>query len=266
MNEFLNNSRILIKNLDKLSAIISEIEATIKLKQNSVLSDEQEEAVERKINKLDCEFDNLTEIIGREIKKNQADLEKEKKKYSKEELDIRKNHILKHSNGLKEKVGEYRSLKVNYKNKENEMFKKAFEVANPNAKDEDFEKYKENLDTEAQPFDFGSKVVFQSLKQAKIRKERLNSVVKTINKMVQLIEEIDELVQKNAEVVDEIVINMTDAEENVRETNTQLEQALAYQKKTNSLIKGFVGFLALGIIVVLIFFGIKDGWIFFWKK
>lgn len=250
MNEFLGNSQIVLNNIKRLREIVSEMEEHILLKQNSVLSDEKEEVLENKISKLDFDFNSISEIIGKEIKKNQQETDGLEGKISDKELEIRRNHIYKHTKDLKEVIGEYRNLKCSYKNKEVEMLKRAFEVVHPNAKDEDFEEFKTKLGDDSTPFAIGASD--QSLKHAKVRKERLDRVIEVINKLVMLIEEIDELVKNNSKVVDNIVIHMTDAEINTNEANNQLEAALKYQRRANKIKRIIYGILIFIFILFII--------------
>lgn len=252
MNEFLSNSQVVLKNIKKLEDIIKEMEDTILIKQTTVLNDEKDELLEKKITKLDFDFNVISETISKEIKRNQKETEKLKNKIDARELEVRQNHIFKHTKELKEAISEYRNLKCTYKNKEMEMMRKTFEVTHPGGDEEAFEKYKETLDSGgANAFTTGSETSMASLKHAQMRKERLDKVVEVINRLVTLIEEIDELVHKNSKVIDEIVVNIADAEVNATEANKQLESALYYQRRSNKIKR-----ILYGIMIVFLCIGL----------
>lgn len=256
MKEFLNNSTLVFKNIQKLKEMTEKMEKYILLKQNSVMDDAKEEALESQIDRLDSDFDIMSESIKEEIKRCQEETNKlAKNGMSKGEIDLRNTHIFKHSKELTEAITQYRNVKCEYKNKEKEMLKKAYQIVNPKVSDSELEKLAEDKDFDSgmgTAFSLGSKSAQQIMIQAKNRKKKLEKIVDVINKLVQLIEEIDALVKNNTKVVDDIVVNMTEAEVNTAEANKQLESALIYQRRVNFIKKVFfaISLCCAGLVLI----------------
>lgn len=258
MKEFLNNSTLVFKNIHKLKEMTGKMEKYILLKQNSVMDDAKEEALENQIDRLDSDFDTVSESIKEEIKRSQEETNKlAKNGMDQREIGMRNTHIFKHSRDLTEAITQYRNIKCEYKNKEKEMLKKAYQIVNPKVSDSDLEKLSEDKDFDSSmgtAFSLGSKSAQQIMIQAKNRKQKLEKIVEVINKLVSLIEEIDALVKSNTKVVDDIVVHMTEAEVNTAEANKQLESALLYQRRVNFFKKVF-------LVIVLVFIGLVLLWI-----
>lgn len=263
MKGFLNNSSLVFKNILKLKEMTKKMEEYTLLKQNSVMDDAKEEALEDQIDRLDSDFDTMSESIKEEIKRSQAETNKlAKNGMGHEEIDLRNTHTFKHSKELTKVIAQYRNVKCEYKNKEKERLKKAYQIVNPKVSDSELEKLTEDKDFDSSmstAFSLGSRSAQQIMMQAKNRRKKLEKIVDVINKLVSLIEEIDTLVKSNTKVVDDIVVHMTEAEVNTAEANKQLESALLYQRRVNFFKKVLLGIVLVFVALVLLWLVFRFG-------
>lgn len=271
MIEFLDNSRLILANIKELRKIIKEMKECIRMKQTSVLTEEKELALDNKIDTLDTNFDKICHVIKDAIKSTQEETNRLQKdgELSKEEIEMRNVHTYKYYKELSDAVYSYRNLKSEYKTKEKDLLKQAFQIVNPKASDAELDKIVECSDSEAslsKAFSLGTNSGQQMLKQAKYRRKKIDSIVENINKLVALIEEIDEVVHKNTKVVDEIVVNVTAAEMNTKQANKELESALAYQRKLNIIKRIVLGIVVLLVIVFIVFFVSKSNTTYVYNK
>ncbi|ELA42491.1 uncharacterized protein VICG_00590 [Vittaforma corneae ATCC 50505] len=263
MIEFLDNSKLILGNIKELRKIIKEMKECIRMKQTSVLTEEKELALDKKIDTLDITFDKICHAVKDAIKSTQEETNKLEKngELTKEEIEIRKVHTYKYYKELSDAVYSYRNLKSEYKTKEKDLLKQAFQIVNPNVSEAELDKIVECSDSEASlntAFSLGTHSGQQMLKQAKYRRKKIDNIVENINKLVALIDEIDEMVHKNTKVVDEIVVNVTAAEMNTKQANKELESALAYQRKLNIIKRIAVGVVILIVIVLILFMASKS--------
>jgi len=257
MNEFLNNSTIIFKNIGRLKEIIEEMEKYTLLKQNSVLDESKEAALENKIEKSDFNFNSISETIKDEIKRNQDEVDRLKKNgISKREMEIRRSHLFKQSKDLAEAIASYRNLKCEYKNKERELLQRAYQIVNPSGDKFEYREVEKDTSSKA-VFAVGSKSSQEIIRHANNRKLKIDKIVETITKLAGMIDEIDEIVHKNSKVVDDILGNITDAEMNSAEANRELESALAYQRKVNYIKRLLLKFLIFFIFILIIWLYIQ---------
>lgn len=264
MKEFLESSTHILKRVRELRKITKEIEEAIRMKQTSVLAEDKELALDRRMDYLDTSFDETCHEIKDAIKSTREETDRltTSGDLSKEELEVRNMHIYKYYKELSDAIFAYRNLKSEYKNREKELLKQAFQIVNPKASDADIEKTIENPDSEmsaGSAFSLGTNSGQQILKQAKYRRKKIDKIVETIGRLIALIDEIDELVHKNTKVVDEVVVNVTKAEMNTRQANKELESALIYQRRLNFVKRLVFALVIVAIFVVLLVLVIKNG-------
>lgn len=257
MKEFLDSSSIVFAKIDELKRITKEAEAFISLKQTSVFTEEKEEAVDRKINQKDDEFESICNKIKILIENAKKDLQKGEKdgSLSKEEIEMRSIHIKKYYIELSNVIYSYRNLKSEYKNKEKDLLKQTLQIVSPKSTESDLDKMVEGTDSEnklATAFSIGSSN--HMLKQAKSRRKKIDKIVDSINKLVVLIDEIDKIVNKETQAVDEIVVNVTQSELNTRQANRELESALRTQRRINMFKRALLALFMIIVIVLLALF------------
>lgn len=256
MNDFLRESAGVFKNIHRLQEIIAQTEKYTLLKQNSVFDKSQENVVENKIEQLDQRFDTISGIIKEDIKKTKTETDLlAKHKARKCEVDLRKLHILKQTKDLTEAIGNYRSLKYECKAKENELLKRALQISNSKADEITINKIAESnqLSDSKPPFALGSKSANEMLEHSQQRKDRIEKIVITIQKLANMIDEINNLVYDNSKVIDGILINVSDSEMHLAQSNVELESALAYQRKAN-FIKRIIFSIFLVFLAITIFY------------
>ncbi|KAM0681226.1 hypothetical protein GINT2_000424 [Glugoides intestinalis] len=257
MKEFLDNSTLIFANIKELKRLVDEIEEFIRLKQTSVLTEDKEEALNGKLEHLDRNFDTVcktTKDAIRDAQKKTTALVAQGE-LSKEEIEMRNLHIYKYCKDFSDAIYCYRNLKSAYNSREKELLAQAYKIVNPKASDEEIDKIVEDVDCEttlSTPFSVGADGSQQMLKQAKTRRKNIINVVTKINKLVALIEEIDEVVNNNIKIVDEIVVNVTTAEVNTMQANKELEVALATRRRLNSIKRFLLGvfMFIVGLFIV----------------
>lgn len=258
MKEFLDNSALIFGNINELKSTTNEIDKYISLKQTSVLTEEKEDALDRKISQLDEKFEQTCNSIRNSIEsaKNELNTIEKKESASKEEIEMRNIHIKKYYKELSEVIYSYRNLKSEYKNKEKDLLKQALQIVSPKSNDRDLDKMLDGEDSEkalTTAFAVGSGSGQQMLKRAKSRRKKIDNIVDSINKLVVLIDEIDKIVNKDTQVVDEIVVNVTASEMNTRQANKELESALKTQRRINLIKRALLTVLGIVIVFFLIY-------------
>jgi len=254
MEEFLDNSRRTLKRIAELGSIVKEMEESIRMKQTSVLTEDKETVLDHKMDELDEKFDKLCHEIKGAISDTQAETKKLEKEQeiSKEEADMRGVHVHKYLKELSDAVLAYRNLKSEFKNKEKDLLKQAYQIVHPKVTDDELDKLAEGNDMDDKlsgAFSTGTASGQQMYNRAKERGRRIGMIVKDVNKLVALINELADLVGSNTKIVDEIVVHVTKAEMNTRQANRELEEALEYQRKIN-FIKRMI-FLIIGILFII---------------
>lgn len=254
LQEFLDKSRRTLNTIHELNNIVKEIEECIRMKQTSVLSEDKEKILDNKMDELDEKFDTLCHEIKETIATTQEETERLQKQGElvKEEVEMREVHVYKYYKGLSDAVMSYRNLKSDFKNKEKDLLKQAYQIVHPKATDEELDRIIESSDGEsslASAFGSGTVSGQQMVDHAMDRAKRIATISQTIAKLVATIKELSTIVNKNTKVIDDIVINVTKAEMNTRAANKELEAAIEYQKKIN-MIKRII---ALIFIVLIIF-------------
>lgn len=252
MKAFLDNSKGILRNIDELKTIVANMDEYIRLKQTSVLPEDKETALDGKMDGLDGKFDTICVSIKDAIETAQNEtrqLEKDEE-ISKEEVELRNVHIYKYFKELTKAVYSYRNLKSEFKNKEGELLRQAYQVMHPQATEEELNELGEGEDCDEKlgaVFATGTAGGQEMLKKAKYRRKRIEKIVTAVNRLIVLIQEIDELVKKNTRVVDEIVVHVTKAEMHTRQANRELEEALEYQRRLN-----FIKRMVLLVVVILV--------------
>lgn len=258
MNSFLENSTLIFANIAELKKIVKSMGEYISLKQTSVMTEDQESVVDGKIEELDMKFDKICISIKNAIKLAQEETNKLDKENAidKSEVEMRNLHSHKFYKELKQTIFNYRNLKSEFKNKEKDLLKQAYQIVNPKANDESLEKILSEPDSDNalnSAFSLGGNSAKQMLQTAKNRRKKIDKIIEIINRLVSLIEEIDNIVKANTAVVDEIVINMTQSEKHTAQANKELEQSLVYQRRINFIKKCLLGIVCFAAIVILIY-------------
>lgn len=263
MREFLDNSRLILTNIKELRKTVEEMKECIRMKHTSVLTEDKEMELDERMERLDAEFDKMCYLIKEAIKttkKETSRLEKNEE-ISKEEVEMRNVHTYKYYKELSDAIYSYRNLKSDYKNKEKDLLKQAYQIVNPKATEGEIEKI---VETEGDgqlgtAFSLGTASGQNMLKQAKYRRKKIDGIVESISKLVALIDEIDKMVNKEDKEIDQIVVHVTTAEMNTKQANKELESALAYQRKLNTLKRTVLVIFVILVIILLFFFISKNG-------
>lgn len=263
MESFLENSKLIFANIETLRKLVKSSQQYTSLKQTSVMTEDQEAVVDRKIEELDINFDKICGAIKDAIHAAQEEtnrLEKEDM-IDKAELEMRNLHIHKFFKELKQTIFTYRNSKSDFKNKEKDLLKQAYQIVNPKANENEIEKILNEPDSDtalSSAFSLGGNSAKKMLETAKNRRKKIDRIVVIINRLVALIEEIDNMVKSNATVVDDIVINMTQSEKHTAQANKELERSLVYQRRINFIKKLALGLFGLLIFGLILWFGVSS--------
>lgn len=258
MKNFLENSKLIFANIEALRKIVKTSQEYVSLKQTSVMTEDQEIVVDKKIEELDLNFDKVSSSIKDAIKATQDETNRLEKAdlIDKTEIEMRNLHIHKFYKELKQTIFSYRNLKSESKNKEKDLLKQAFQIVNPKADDASIDKILNEKDADSSlnsAFSLGGgSSSKRMLETAKNRRKKIDRIIETINRLIAMIEEIDKMVKKNANVVDDITVNMTQSEKHTAQANVELERSLVYQRRINFIKKVLFGIVAVLVLFLLL--------------
>lgn len=261
MRDFLQNSKEISGNIKKLDAYSAEIFKCVTLKQDSVLTEEEEKDLDKRIETLDEMFNALCKKIKAAIKMNENEtLDLKMKKGNKSVVETRELCTYRNWNDLSKALRKHQDVQCTYKDKEFSKLKELYLAANPEATEKDFEKLADKTQGEAllaSALALGSHTAQSVLIQAKNRKMNIEKIVERIDVLVQLLVDIDRIVKKNTNVIDQISINITSAEMHTTQATRELTSALAYERRT-MWIKRLLFWLVFICLAVFIVFFFKD--------
>ena len=248
-------------NLLKLENYSQELEKNLKIKQNSVMSKNEEDNIDIRIDTITNKFTELSTRVKKQIRTTINETNQLKKKGGNiHVINLRETHILGHSKKLSEVLKKFQNIQYEFRKREKNKIRENFLIACPNATSqqlndlEDIEKADEILKN---AFSLGSQSAKIIIKEAQNRKMKIKNLVSKINILIELLEEIDKFVHENSDVVDKLVLTMENAAEDIQASQKQLESARGYQESRNHIIRLFSygGAILIGIgIVVLILF------------
>ena len=256
---FLTSSKKVRSDLNHLETYISELDRNMKIKQNSILSKNEEENLDMRINAIVTTFTDLSDDIKIRLQETRKETEKITKKIENRHLiDLRESHTLGQSKKLSELMKRFQDVQYNCKKREKEKMKENFLIACPDATEEqlnDLDDPEKAAATLEAAFALGSKSSQGILLEAKSRKMKIDQIVENMNKIIALIEEIDKLVNSNTSVTDELVIKMDESLANTDGVITELTSARVYQERANWYARFFtiIGFIVFFLIALTIY-------------
>lgn len=261
MREFLETSTAINQNIKQLDEYTNELKKYTLLKQNSVLTEAENNALDRKIETVSTAFQNLIDKVKVAIKTNQHETMKMISNGAKKNvIEIRELHTFRQGKDLADALRRFQDVQCDYRQREKEQLKETFLIANPKATERELEMLTEGEEGEAilaSAFALGSHSAQGILKQAKNRKKKIEKIVERINILVSYIDEIDRVVRQNAPTVDQVTINMVAAEEHTTQANQELSSALRYEMRVMR-IKRILAFVGVCIIVGMIVYIFGD--------
>ena len=256
MRDFLESSTEINSNIKHLNTYTDELRKYTLMKQNSVLTEAEDNALDKKIDAVNGLFTDLSTKVKAAIRMNQkVTTEMRKKDEKKTVIEMRELHMFRHGRDLSDALRNYQNVQCDYKDREKGRLKETFLIANPEASDKDLESLTDTDRGEAllaSAFALGSHSAQGILSQAKNRRRKIEKIVEMINILIQLIEDIDKLVKKSTHVVDEISVHMITAEEHTVQANKELEQALYYERKALWLKRLVLLIAILGVVGLII--------------
>lgn len=259
-DDFLESSREINTNLKHLNAYTEELKKYTLRKQNSVLNEKEEIALDKKIDAVNELFTTHSDKIKEQVRKNQREtVEMKRSGSNKGIIELRELHTFRHGRDLADALRHYQNVQCEYRQREKDKLRETYLIANPKATDRDLEMLTDGSEGEAllaSAFALGSHSAQGILLQAKDRKKKIEKIVETINMLVELIEDIDRIVKKNTHVVDHIYVNMAAAEEHTGQANQQLSSALVYERRAMWIKRTLLLIVLIFIVVVI---GLKYG-------
>ncbi|KAL6122674.1 hypothetical protein NUSPORA_00202 [Nucleospora cyclopteri] len=257
--DFLTNCKKMQNDLKHLEMYVIELDKNMKIKQNSILSQEEESNLDLRIDSTITTFTHLSEELKGNIDKSREETELMKKRNGNNHLiDLRENHTLGISKKLSDVMKKFQNVQCDFRRREKDKLKETFLIACPDATEEqlnnldDPDKAEEALNL---AFSLGSKSSRGILNEARSRKDKIDNIVEKINKLVQLIDEIDKIVNSNTAITDRLVLNMQESVQHTERAVTELRSAREYQDRRNWLTRifTFAFFLFVLIIILLIY-------------
>lgn len=262
IRDFLDKSKRTLKRIDVLYKIVDEMKECIRMKQTSVLNEDKEQILDGKMDELDTKFDTICQEIKTIIAERQDETDQLEKtgELDKFEVEMRKVHVYKYYKGLSGAIESYRNLKTDFKNKEKELLRQAYQIVHPRVTADELDKLVEEPEGEngLKVFGAGTTTGQQMVAHAITRGKRIADISRKTMKLIAMIDEISELASKNTRQIDDIVINITKAEIHTKAANKELEDALKYQRRIN-MVKRIVALVfVILILVVLLFIAFSD--------
>lgn len=261
MRDFLESASEINADIKHLQGYAEELNRYILQKQNSVMTEKEENALDRKIDTVNELFTKLGEKVRSAIKKNQSKtLELKQSGEKRGVIEMRELHTFRHSRDLADVLRNYQTVQCDYRQREKGKLRETFLIANPGATEEDLEMLTDEVQGEAllaSAFALGSHSAQGILMQAKNRKKKIEKIVEMINTLVQLIEDIDKMVKKNTHVIDQIAVHITSAEEHMTQTNRELSSALSYEIRAMR-IKRILAMIAVLAAIGFIIYVFRD--------
>ena len=254
MKDFLESSTSINSSIKHLNSYTEELSRYMMIKQNSVLNEREETALDGKIESVNSLFTELSCKIKAMVRKNQNEtLEMRKSGARKGLIEMRELHTFRQGKDLAEALRNYQNVQCDYKEREKEKLRETLLIANPRASEHELEMLTDMEEGEAllaSAFALGSHSAQSIMVQARHRKRKIEKIIEMINTLVQLIEDIDKLVKKSGEDTDRIVVNMVLSEEHTTMTKRELTSALISTKRRMWFKRFF--FFILIIIIALI--------------
>ncbi len=261
MRNFLNTSDKINHKIKRLNDYCGRLESYLMKKQSKVMSTEEENSYDKKIEALNSVFMDISNEVKDMIRENIKQTQKLKKEgYSKTFLEIRELHTFRHRKDLSDVLSFYQNIQWEFKNKEYNRLKETYLISNPNANDEDLKKLEEGGDEAHNiilaSYSLGSKSAKALYEDVKERSNKIEKIKNMIKVLVSLIEEIDQIVTDSDKVIDDIYLHVASAEAYTSESNRHLMSALAHQISLMKWKRIFY-FIILILIIILVLIFIK---------
>ncbi|KAI4291332.1 hypothetical protein PAPHI01_0606 [Pancytospora philotis] len=254
MRDFLKRAEEISSKIRRLEEYADEIHIYIAQKQNSVLNENEEDAIDTKIDAATDLFTALSVKVKMSIKKDQDEtLDMKQKGGKKGIIETRELYNFRHSRDLANVTRKYQSIQCEYKEKENAKLRDTFLIANPDATEEDLQLLTDGMHGEAQlasAFALGSRSTQAVLLQAKNRNKKIGKIAEKVEVLVQLLKDIDRLVKNTRPSIDNIALNMESAEAHTTKAVGQLTAAAAYQRRA-MFIKRIIFAVVIVCIILL---------------
>lgn len=260
IQEFLDKCKRIENEILRLNEYIKKMRYYGNCKSNSILSEKEEKGLDNKISILTGFFKKMSH----QIKADLHEIHEQNKG-----LRIEEDEFVFHTRNdrwevmtreLSETVELYRTEQLEHSKEEKKRLKSQFLIANPDATEDDLhelvhsEKGEKMLQKE---FSSGSSSSKNILKKASDRNKNIKKIVDSINELVSLIEELDEMVHNSGKIVDKIEIEIDITKKTVKKANKDLVKARNYQRAAMYIKYIILGIVALAfgfsIIAVVIF-------------
>ncbi|EPR79541.1 t-SNARE complex subunit/syntaxin [Spraguea lophii 42_110] len=253
MNNFLSSTRNTKQKIERLGEYLEKFKYTYKLKSQSVSTENEEKMMDNQLTAINDLFKKLSAEIKLDLKNMLEETEIEKETNTdKFYLDARMKHWQALTRNLSNVINEYRSVQIEYNNEEKEKLKGQYLIANPYATRKQLE---DVVNTEKNEDILKSAFSLQSVKnkkhiieRAKCRNESIKSIVKTINELCHMINEISEMTKGQGEMIDRIEVQISATKNKSEKTKEELTSGLAAAKRRRFWKRIF---LVLIIIVIL---------------
>lgn len=252
---FLNSTTEVQDLVNTLPKEVDELER-IKDRSNGVIKEEDREALMGGVNGITSEFTRKITIAKLRIEELHKDNEKYKKKHGQDKQYAQRNdHFRSLTIRLADCIERFRKVQVQLSDVETERLKAQYAIARPTATEEELD----NLETDESgqavlesAYTIGSQSAKKVVEKAGRRHKSIQVLIKNIEELAKLTQELNTLVVQSGEAIDKIEIKADTHVHTTEEAKKSLEKAEIYQKRATKFKKIF--FVIVFVLFVLAFF------------
>ncbi|EPR79539.1 T-SNARE complex subunit/syntaxin [Spraguea lophii 42_110] len=259
MDIFLSTVLEINRKIGKLKEYLQKLEYISNIKYNSVMDEDKEEKLDRKIEAINVVFKELSKEVKGDLQNigEGTIAEEHSETPNGFYIEIRINHWKVLTKKLSDVINEYRTIHVEYNREEQEKMKKQFLIAPPEATDEELA---DILNTDKcddvikSVFVVGSHSSKNILEKATKRNQSIKKIVKTIQDLCDMMNELKEMVHEHGEVIEKIDVNVEKSKERTKKAKKDLTEALGFQIAATRMkrILVIVGGIILIVVVIII--------------
>ncbi|KRH95138.1 SNARE protein Syntaxin 1 [Pseudoloma neurophilia] len=254
INRFLDKCNLIEEDIAKLHEYIERMRYYGNYKSNSVLSEKDEKKLDNKIHILNGFFKKKSHKVKEELK----EIHNENQNLSIDDdefiYNTRNDRWEVMTRELSETIELYRTEQLEHSKEEKKRLKSQFLIANPDATEEELHELVNSETGEKvlqKEFTSGSSSAKNLLSKATDRNKNIKKILESINELVALIEELDEMVHNSGKLVDKIEIEVDITKKTVKQAKRDLVKARNYQRATM-----YIKYLILGVLLLAFGFSI----------
>lgn len=255
MDSFTKTVSNIKDEINSLEQYTSKLDQKVRCKATSVLDHDEEELLIREIRAIEQIFKETTSKVKRELEamhKQNASLKNSTKQKGKLSLvyETQKTHCSALTKKLALILNRYRSIQVDYRNREEHRAISQFIIENPGTNSAEAKETIGNPETSQKGNLMG---------KSQERNQRVKQIAESIGELCMLIDELHEMVRSQEEVVDRIEVRMEESVSSTGRAVSYLKDALVYQMEAVRMKRILFVCVLVVVLIVVIYFSIKSG-------